>query len=101
MAAMVSVHSAPPLTELSAVQVLMGGKDMLQNPNELVEWCLGRQVGGFQGRINKDPDTCYSFWVGASLKMLGAFEFVDTADVQKFLSSCEVSVPLASLRPSF
>ena len=34
-------------------------------------WCMQRQVGGFQGRVNKDPDTCYSFWVGASLKMLG------------------------------
>ena len=32
---------------------------------------MQRQVGGFQGRVNKDPDTCYSFWVGASLKMLG------------------------------
>jgi geranylgeranyl transferase type-1 subunit beta len=26
-------------------------------------WCVQRQVGGYQGRTGKDPDTCYSFWV--------------------------------------
>ena len=29
------------------------------------------QVGGFQGRPNKDEDTCYSFWIGATLALLG------------------------------
>ena len=33
----------------------------------LKQWCLLRQKSGFQGRPNKDVDTCYSFWVGASL----------------------------------
>lgn len=26
-----------------------------------------KQYIGCNGRLNKDPDTCYSFWVGASL----------------------------------
>lgn len=26
-----------------------------------------RQFIGCNGRLNKEPDTCYSFWVGASL----------------------------------
>jgi prenyltransferase beta subunit len=25
-------------------------------------------VSGFQGRLGKDPDSCYSFWIGATLK---------------------------------
>jgi len=25
------------------------------------------KMAGFQGRPNKDPDACYSFWIGASL----------------------------------
>lgn len=25
---------------------------------------------GYQGRTNKDPDSCYSFWIGASIAML-------------------------------
>lgn len=29
--------------------------------------------GGFQGRPEKDPDVCYSFWVGASLRVSNAW----------------------------
>ena len=36
---------------------------------KLKSWCLRRQKDGFQGRPNKPVDTCYSFWVGASLKV--------------------------------
>lgn len=36
---------------------------------KLKRWCLVRQKNGFQGRPNKPVDTCYSFWVGASLKV--------------------------------
>jgi geranylgeranyl transferase type-1 subunit beta len=28
------------------------------------------QVVGVQGRIGKIPDSCYTFWVGASIKIL-------------------------------
>jgi geranylgeranyl transferase type-1 subunit beta len=31
-----------------------------------------RQPHGFNGRTGKDEDTCYTWWVGASLAMLGA-----------------------------
>ena len=40
----------------------------------LVQWCTERQVGGFQGRPNKAEDTCYSFWIGASLALLAEGE---------------------------
>jgi len=55
----------------------------------LIRWCVERQVSGFQGRINKDPDTCYSFWIGASLAMLGAYDLVDFSAVRAFTYSCE------------
>lgn len=35
----------------------------------LKKWCLLRQKTGFQGRPNKPADTCYSFWIGASLQV--------------------------------
>lgn len=41
-------------------------------PHELEQikkWCLFRQKSGFQGRPNKPVDTCYSFWLGASLEV--------------------------------
>lgn len=40
-------------------------------------WCIRRQQTGFQGRPNKPVDTCYSFWVGGSLKLLGVAELVE------------------------
>ena len=36
---------------------------------KLIRWCVMRQQSGFQGRPNKPADTCYSFWVGATLKV--------------------------------
>jgi hypothetical protein len=43
----------------------------------LLEWLLARQNFGFQGRPNKKSDTCYGYWVGASLSLLGAYSLVD------------------------
>ena len=36
---------------------------------KIKRWCIFRQKSGFHGRPNKPVDTCYSFWVGASLKV--------------------------------
>lgn len=44
---------------------------------KMKRWLVFRQVDGFNGRPNKPVDTCYSFWIGATLKMLGAFELTD------------------------
>ncbi|KAK9460243.1 terpenoid cyclases/protein prenyltransferase alpha-alpha toroid [Lipomyces oligophaga] len=54
------------------------GREKLQ---QLIRWSVAHQVAepgedgasiaGFNGRINKDPDTCYAFWVGGTLDMLG------------------------------
>jgi geranylgeranyl transferase type-1 subunit beta len=53
--------------------VLMQMESTLSAPEKrsLVKWCLRRQSGGFQGRCNKLVDTCYSFWIGGTLQMLG------------------------------
>lgn len=46
---------------------------------------------GYQGRTNKDADSCYAFWVGASLYMLGAFDTTDLESTRKFiLHTCQV-----------
>ncbi|KAI5795171.1 terpenoid cyclases/protein prenyltransferase alpha-alpha toroid [Geopyxis carbonaria] len=42
-------------------------------------------AGGFNGRCNKTPDTCYSFWVGASLAMLRKVHLMDVAANRRFL----------------
>lgn len=68
---------------------LMGALDRIPNRERLVRWLLERQVSGFQGRINKDPDSCYSFWIGASLKTLGKFDLVDKKLLVEFILSCQ------------
>lgn len=44
-----------------------------------------RQNYGYQGRTNKDPDSCYSFWIGATLAMLNQFETTDVLSTKSFL----------------
>lgn len=46
---------------------------------------VDRQISGFQGRCNKDPDSCYSFWIGGALAILGQADIVDSGTVAKFL----------------
>ncbi|CAE6039227.1 unnamed protein product [Arabidopsis arenosa] len=80
---------------------LMGyiGVDLLSNdssrsiidPSLLLNWCLQRQAndGGFQGRTNKPSDTCYAFWIGAVLKLIGGDALIDKIALRKFLLSCQ------------
>lgn len=57
----------------------------------LVEWSLWKQSvdGGFHGRSNKSSDTCYSFWVGGSLKLMGFHDCYDWGALRRFLLSCQ------------
>lgn len=59
------------------------------NLSELERWLVFRQNGGFQGRCNKEPDTCYAFWNGATLDLLGKHSLVDIPSCQKFVLSCQ------------
>eukprot|EP00850_Spirogloea_muscicola_P021340 SM000245S08179 [mRNA] locus=s245:147391:150854:+ [translate_table: standard] len=71
--------------------------------DELIGWCLQNlgavrmlitqkqdsDGGGLKGRTNKDADSCYSFWVGASLQMLGAYHLIDKGALRNFLLTCQ------------
>eukprot|EP00834_Sanchytrium_tribonematis_P007819 NODE_777_length_3963_cov_1.034161.p3 type:complete len:297 gc:universal NODE_777_length_3963_cov_1.034161:2858-1968(-) len=58
-----------------------------RNEWKLKKWLILRQQkdGGINGRLNKPSDTCYSFWVGASLKMLKSLEFLNIQKLKDFL----------------
>ncbi|CAK9190226.1 unnamed protein product [Sphagnum troendelagicum] len=64
---------------------------LLPGHESLIGWCLRRQTetGGFQGRANKEADSCYAFWVGGSLQMLGGYNLCDKASLRSFLLSCQ------------
>jgi len=50
-----------------------------------VRWLVSRQVEGVQGRPNKPDDTCYTFWIGATLKLLDVATLVDWKEILKFV----------------
>ena len=52
--------------------VLMGEQERIPNRSNLLRFLTIRQQrGGFNGRTNKLEDVCYTWWNGATLKMLG------------------------------
>lgn len=58
---------------------------------ELIQWCTHRQIGGMQGRPNKVEDTCYSYWIGGTLRLLGqdVFGLLEHTSLRKFVFSCQ------------
>ena len=71
----------------------------LPNKDKLVEWLVNRQIAGFQGRINKVPDTCYSFWIGATLSMLGAQDLIDFKMLRSHTFTCQKKIGGFSKHP--
>ena len=61
---------------------------------ELLEWWLSdRQVegGGLNGRPEKLPDVCYSWWVVSTISILGKLHYIDSNQLKKFILSCQDS----------
>jgi len=58
---------------------------------QTIRWLVHNQdpSGGFHGRTEKEADSCYCFWCGASLELLGAKDLVDTSALASFLTQCQ------------
>ncbi|KAM3728342.1 Geranylgeranyl transferase type-2 subunit beta [Dirofilaria immitis] len=56
-------------------------------------WLAERQClsGGLNGRPEKLPDVCYSWWVLASLRMIGRLHWIDNKSMIKFILACQDS----------
>ncbi|XP_074893503.1 geranylgeranyl transferase type-2 subunit beta isoform X3 [Buteo buteo] len=54
-------------------------------------WLCERQLpsGGLNGRPEKLPDVCYSWWVLASLKMIGRLHWIDREKLRCFILACQ------------
>ncbi|CAG9325684.1 unnamed protein product [Blepharisma stoltei] len=63
---------------------LLNKIDALPEKEFLIEWLLMRQGIGFHGRIGKAPDSCYGYWIGLSLQILGGISFIDINDNIQF-----------------
>lgn len=59
--------------------------------DQLGWWLSERQLksGGFNGRPEKLPDVCYSWWVLSSLKTLDRLHWIDADRLTKFILACQ------------
>ncbi|NWX54959.1 PGTB1 transferase, partial [Promerops cafer] len=57
--------------------------------NRIRRWCIMRQQNGYHGQPNKPVDTCYSFWVGATLKLLNIFHYTNFEKNQNCILSTQ------------
>lgn len=59
--------------------------------DDLVEWLVWRQLpcGGFNGRPEKLPDVCYSWWILSSLSSLNSTDRIDKSKLKEFILNCQ------------
>jgi geranylgeranyl transferase type-1 subunit beta len=68
---------------------LLGKIDEVDRRPELIQWLVMRQGKGFQGRVGKAQDSCYGYWIGLSLKVLGADKYLNTEENLQFYYECQ------------
>ncbi|CAG8545295.1 942_t:CDS:2, partial [Funneliformis caledonium] len=78
-------HGGSTYCAISSLYILNKLDIGLLSKEQTLFWLISRQETGFQGRANKPPDTCYSFWIGAALKILNKFELIDYEQNHNFL----------------
>lgn len=74
---------------VSALAIL--GQDPADANENLVEWLVWRQLpqGGFNGRPEKLPDVCYSWWILSSLATNNHLNHINSAKLQEFILQCQ------------
>uniref|UniRef100_A0A1I7XQ67 Geranylgeranyl transferase type I subunit beta n=1 Tax=Heterorhabditis bacteriophora TaxID=37862 RepID=A0A1I7XQ67_HETBA len=53
--------------------------------DRLIKWAVWKQERGFHGRAHKPDDSCYAFWIGATLEILNAHPFINDIYLREFL----------------
>jgi geranylgeranyl transferase type-1 subunit beta len=76
-------------TYCALASLSLAGKQLSpQDRKRTIRWLVRRQQpdGGLAGRVNKPSDSCYSFWIGASLQAMRAAELLDSPALSGFLA---------------
>ena len=81
-------HGGSTFCAIAALS-LMNRLDQLDHQDQLIRWCLQRQCEGFNGRPNKPDDSCYSWWIVSTLKLLGKDTLIDVRSNETFLHATE------------
>jgi len=74
---------------ISALKLLGADLEKVIDVPRLIRWCLRRCGDGFNGRTNKDSDTCYAYWVGCVLAQLGLLPVLDLKPTVRFILGCQ------------
>jgi geranylgeranyl transferase type-2 subunit beta len=84
-------HSGQIFTCVSALAIAR--RLDLVDVERLGAWLSERQLpnGGLNGRPEKLPDVCYSWWVLSSLATIGKLHWIDAAQLTKFILQCQDS----------
>lgn len=75
-----------------AALALLDQLKTLDHQEELIHWCLQRQTEGFNGRPNKPDDSCYSWWIVATLKLLEKDFLINYQTNETFLHATESKI---------
>lgn len=67
-------------------------EDDATNSDDTSDTTIIDDTGGLQGRPNKPADTCYAFWIGATLQLLHATHFLSHRALLFFLRKTETRV---------
>jgi geranylgeranyl transferase type-1 subunit beta len=84
----IEAHAGSTFCAVAALH-LMGRPLSGAAKQRCIAWCAQRQGSGFQGRPNKPEDSCYSFWTGGTISLLGAYDVVDTNRLCAFVAGCQ------------
>jgi geranylgeranyl transferase type-2 subunit beta len=94
-------YGVAPGAESHGMQILVcvaalsiaGRLDEVVDKEKVGRWLSERQVesGGLNGRPEKTEDVCYSWWVAASLEIIGKLHWIDGEKLSRFILECQVS----------
>ncbi|GKY99234.1 hypothetical protein MPSEU_000878700 [Mayamaea pseudoterrestris] len=88
-------HGGSTFCAIASLALMQRLDDVVNEGNwrhELIHWCVNRQVSGMQGRPNKNPDTCYSYWIGGTMRLLGRDELLDHTQLRTFVMQCQTDM---------
>ncbi|EER09865.1 Geranylgeranyl transferase type-2 subunit beta, putative [Perkinsus marinus ATCC 50983] len=80
-------HAAYTFCAVAALALLGEEADEIDNWR-LGHWLAERQIpkhGGFNGRPEKAPDVCYSWWITSALSVLGKLHWIDSDALTGFI----------------
>ncbi|GFF32278.1 beta subunit of rab geranylgeranyltransferase [Aspergillus lentulus] len=82
-------HAGQVFTCVGALAI--AGRLDLVNKDRLGSWLSERQLdnGGLNGRPEKLPDACYSWWVGSSLAMIDRLHWIDGHKLATYILRCQ------------